>query len=386
MPKIIADSNIPHAADACAHLGDVTVLKSSEFSPETLRDCDILLCRSTRKIDAELLDGSRVRFVATATIGTDHIDADYLASRGIAWASAPGSNANSVSEYVTTALLVLAGEMGRRLSEMSIGVVGVGNVGSRVVRKCEALGMTVVQNDPPLARKTSEDRYRPLGELLSCDVITFHVPLTHDGEDPTFHLCDAALLDRLRPGAVLINSSRGPVVDGNALGHTVDSGRITAVVLDVWEGEPLFDPRLLAKVAIGTPHIAGHALDAKINGTKMVYEAACEFLGAEPRWLPAAVLPPPKVPLIELDSTDRDDEDALRDAVGQLYDILQDDAMLRKMPSDETRGEAFREFRRNYWPRREWHNTTVRLRGGSQPLMGKLTGLGFRAEPGRTKT
>jgi erythronate-4-phosphate dehydrogenase len=380
MPHIVADSNIPHADDACAHLGDVTVLASNEFSTDTLRDCDILLCRSTRRIDADLLDGTAVRFVATATIGTDHIDADYLAARGIPWASAPGSNANSVSEYVTTALLVLAGEMRRPLSEMSIGVVGVGNVGSRVVRKCEALGMTVVQNDPPLARETGEARLRPLDDLMACDIVTFHVPLTREGRDPTWHLCDAGLLDRLKPGAVLINSSRGPVVDGAALRATIDAAKITAVALDVWENEPLFDPDLLARVAIGTPHIAGHALDAKVNGTKMVYDAACAFLGAEPQWDPTRALPPPKVPEINLDAAGRDDEDVLREAVGRLYDILQDDAMMRKMPADDSRGAAFRNFRRNYWPRREWHNTTVRLSGGTDALRAKCEGLGFRCE------
>ena len=196
--KIVVDSNIPYAREALGGVAEVVVPKANELSPQELRDCDVLLCRSTRKVDASLLDGTAVRFVATATIGFDHVDLEYLQRRGIGFASAPGSNANSVSEYLTSAHFVLAEEQGRRLREMSIGVVGVGNVGSRVAAKAEALGMTVLRNDPPLRRKTGDERFRPLGELMDCDVITFHVPLVKEGEDPTYHMASAELLARLR--------------------------------------------------------------------------------------------------------------------------------------------------------------------------------------------
>jgi erythronate-4-phosphate dehydrogenase len=376
--KIVADSNIPFAAEACAYLGEVEVLKAKDFSPERLRDCEVLLCRSTRKINAELLDGTAVRLVATATIGTDHIDFDYLAGRGIQWASAPGSNANSVSEYITSALLVLAKQLGKRLREMTLGVVGVGNVGSRVVKKAQALGMTVLQNDPPLARATGDARYRPLAELAEVDAITFHVPLTREGEDATYHMVNASLLSRFRPGLIFFNSSRGAVVDEQALHEAISKNRFGAVGLDVWEHEPVIDGSLLDRVQIGTPHIAGHSFDGKVNGTKMVYDAACRFAGVEPQWNPSGALPTPDVPELSLDAAGRDDEDVIREAVLALYDVRRDDADLRKAPRDETFGEHFSSLRRNYWRRRAFHHTAIHLANGSDSLMAKLAGLGFQ--------
>ena len=378
--RIVADSNIPFAAEACAGLGEVEILEARELSATRLRDCDVLLCRSTRKVNAELLDGTNVRFVATATIGVDHVDLDYLEGRGIGFASAPGSNANSVSEYITSALVVMAHEMGRRLRDMTIGVVGVGNVGRRVVRKAEALGMTVLQNDPPLQRETGESRFRPIEELMGADVISLHVPLTGEGKDATYHMVDGAFLDRMKPGAMLINSARGAVADTAALHAVIDSGKMPAVVLDVWENEPNIDASLVAKVALATPHIAGHSFDGKVNGTKMVYDAACEFLGVPASWTPDSVMPPPAVPRIELDGRGRDDEDVVRDAVLALYDVRRDDTDLRRTPKDGARCEQFGRLRREYWQRRAFHNTTVVLAGGSTELRATLSGLGFPLE------
>ncbi len=378
--KIVADSNIPLVAEACAGLGEVEVLAAAELSAERIRDCDVLLCRSTRKINAELLDGTNVRFVATATIGVDHVDQEYLADRGIGFASAPGSNANSVSEYVASALVVMAHDMGRPLCDMTIGVVGVGNVGSRVVGKAEALGMMVLQNDPPLGRETGDSRFRPIDELMDADVITFHVPLTRDGPDATHHMIDAAFLERMRPGAMLINTARGAVADSAALRAALESGRNSAVVLDVWEDEPGIDVDLVHKVALGTPHIAGHSLDGKVNGTKMVVDAACEFLGIPPSWTPDAALPPPDIPLLQLDASGRDDEDVVREAVLRLYDVRHDDRRLRRIPDDDSRGAFFTGLRREYWPRRAFHRTRVALTGGSPGLRRTLAGLGFQLD------
>ena len=378
--KIVADSNIPFAAEACAGLGEIEIVNARDLSAERLRDCDVLLCRSTRKINAELLDGTGVRFVATATIGTDHVDVDYLKSRGIGFASAPGSNANSVSEYITSALVVMAHEMGRKLRDMTIGVVGVGNVGSRVVGKAEALGMTVLQSDPPLRRQTGDERFRPIEELMDADVITLHVPLTRDGEDATFHMVDAAFLDRMKPGAMLINSARGAVADGHALLAVLGNGRMPAIVLDVWENEPNIDVDLVAHVALGTPHIAGHSFDGKVNGTKMVYDAACEFLGVRATWTPDAVMPPMAVPRRELDATGREDEDVIREVALASYDVRHDDAQLRRIVKGGDCGEHFRKIRSGYWRRRAFHNTTVAVTGASPELRAGLSGLGFKLE------
>lgn len=375
--RFVADSNIPFAKEAFSQLGEVEVLESNLFSAERLRDCDVLLCRSTRRIDRALLDGTAVRFVATATIGFDHVDMDYLKERGIGFANAPGSNANSVSEYVTAALLVLAGEMGKRLEGMSIGVVGVGHVGTLVVEKARALGMKVIQNDPPLARATGHPRFRPIEELMQADVISLHVPLTKEGADRTWHMADEAFLTAIKPGAIFLNTSRGAVVDSAALHRAIGSGRLTAVVLDVWEGEPLIDADLVGKVAIGTPHIAGHSFDGKVNGTKMIYDAVCAHVGVPATWTPDPLMPQPNSPVIRVSAGDRADEDALREAVRTAYDILRDDRVLRRIPHDESRGLYFESLRLKYWPRREFRNYRVEAEGGSAGVRDKLAGIGF---------
>jgi erythronate-4-phosphate dehydrogenase len=377
--RILADENIPFAREAFSTLGDVEMISGRSATREMLRDCDVFACRSVTKIGRELLEGSRVRFVGTATIGFDHVDVGYLRERGIAFASAPGSNANSVAEYIAAAMLVLARRGGFTLEGTTIGVVGVGNVGSRVVNKAEALGMRVLQNDPPLARQTGDPRFLPLDALLDADFLTFHVPLTREGPDATHHLVDAAFLRRMKPSAVLLNSSRGAVVDGSALRDALGRRRIAAAVLDVWEGEPVFDAELLAEVAIGTPHVAGYSFDGKVAATEMIYRAACEAIGVAPTWDPAAIMPPPGHPRLEIQCAGRADEDVLREAVLTVYDIEADDRALRQSPqSPAERGAYFDRLRRVYPERREFHNTTLALSGASERLKAKLAGIGFR--------
>jgi len=377
--RIIADENIPFAREAFDTLGDVELIRGRDATPDLLRECDLFICRSVTKINREMLEGSRVRFVGTATIGTDHVDTDYLRQRGIAFASAPGSNANSVAEYLIAALLVLARRDGYELEGKTIGVVGVGNVGSRVVKKAEALGMRVLQNDPPLARQTGEPRFLPLDALFEADFITLHVPLTREGQDATYHMADAPFLRRMKRTAVLLNTSRGAVHDTPALGEALAHGRIAAAVLDVWEREPLIDLDLLARVSIATPHIAGYSFDGKVCATEMIYRAACEALGAEPKWDASAVLPPSPHARIEMDCTGRADEDVLREAVLTVYDIEADDRALRQSPEEASARRAhFDQLRKTYPERREFYNTKLALHGASERLKAKLAGLGFR--------
>jgi len=376
---IVADDNIPYVEQLFGSLGKVRTVPGRQITPRAVADADLLLTRSTVKVNEDLLAASRVRFVATATIGTDHVDQPYLARRGIQFASAAGSNANSVAEYVMAALLVLAARHGWELAGKSIGVVGVGNVGSRVVAKARALGMSVVQNDPPLARRTGEPRFRPLEEALACDVVTLHVPLTRQGPDATWHMADRSFFERMRPGAVFLNSSRGSVVAQDDLKQAIRSGRPGAVVLDVWEGEPAIDPEMLSMVQVGTPHIAGHSLDGKAAGTQMIYEAACRFLGAEPSQNARDYLPPPDVPLLVVEGRGAL-EDIVRRAVMRIYDILADDARLRpiaQVPPEE-RGKFFDSLRRDYPVRREFYNTALSFRGCPQRAREALLGLGFR--------
>ena len=378
---IVADENIPLVREAFGSLGRVTTVAGRGLTRSALAQAEVLLVRSVTRVDPELLEGTPVRFVATATIGTDHVDTAYLRAHGIGFASAPGSNADSVAEYVAAALLVVARRLGLRLEGRSIGVVGVGNVGSRVVRKCRALGMTVLQNDPPRRDETGDPVFRPLEELLDCDFITLHAPLTRTGPYPTCHLADADFFSRLRPAAVFINTSRGSVHDNEALRLAITTGTLSAAVLDVWEDEPRISAELLREVTLGTPHIAGYSLDGKVRGVEMIYRAACEFLGVEPTWRPD--LPPPPCPQVTLAARGREDEEVLGEVVSRVYDIEADDRALREMlglPAEE-RPAYFDSLRRNYPVRREFPHTTVKLTGGAEALRDKLRGLGFRLTP-----
>ncbi|MBM4047407.1 MAG: 4-phosphoerythronate dehydrogenase PdxB [Planctomycetes bacterium] len=378
--KIVADENIPLVKDAFSGLGDARLVRGRDLNAEVVRDAELLLVRSVTKVNARLLDGSKVRFVATATIGTDHVDLPYLRQRGIAFASAPGSNANSVGEYVVAALLALAKRGGFRLGGKTLGVVGVGNVGRKVVQKAQALGMTVLQNDPPLQRQTGDPRFVPLDALFNADAITVHVPLARTGPDATYHLVNADFLKRMKSGSVFLNSSRGEVVDEPSLSQALVSGHLSAAVLDVWKGEPSIDVSLLATVALGTPHIAGYSFNGKINGTVMIYRAACEFLGVKPTWDPTPLLPPPPHPTITVDARGRDEEDVLREVVRTVYDIERDDRALRGVlqTAAADRGKFFDALRHKYRVRREFQNSAVVAQSASQGLRSKLAGIGFR--------
>ena len=242
--KIVADANIPYVAECFSSVGEVKVVGGRQITPDVVADADVLLVRSITPVGAELLPGSKVRLVATATIGFDHIDVDFLRRNNIGFASAPGSNANSAAEYVIAGLLEIAQRYDLDLADRSIGIIGVGNVGGKVARKCEALGMKVYLNDPPLQRQTGERKYLPLKELYDCDFITFHTPLTFEGVDKTYHLADEKFFKSLKERCVFVNASRGGVVDSDALKAAIRAGRLRAVVLDVWANEPTIDTGL----------------------------------------------------------------------------------------------------------------------------------------------
>jgi len=383
--KIVCASNMPYALEAFGTLGDATAMDGRSIAAEHVRDAAILATRSTTKIDADLLDGSAVRFVGTATIGTDHMDIEYLEAAGIRWCYSPGCNANSVSEYVTSALLCLANRHGFTLEGKTIGVVGVGNVGSLVVRKAETLGLNVLQNDPPRERNERSGERPPFVSLdrvvAESDIVTFHVPLENGGTDPTFHMADRRLFERLNPGCVFVNCARGAVIDTDALLAAMDSGQVAHAVVDTWEPEPAYRLDLLERTGIATPHIAGHSFEGKVSGTVMVYREASRFLGQEPSWSPDELLPEPIVPHVEVDAAGRGDETVLWDIVRQVYDIESDDKRLRDLadPSREAgRTAHFDGLRKNYAVRREFRFTKVTLRNAAARLISKVRGLGFR--------
>jgi len=379
MMKIVADANIPFVKECFSSIGEVTVVGGREITPWNVADAEILLVRSITPVGVDLLAGSKVRFVGTATIGFDHIDLDFLRRNNISFASAPGSNANSAAEYVIAGLLDIGQKYALDLEGRSIGIIGVGNVGSRVAKKCAAMGMDVYMNDPPLQRQTGDKKYLPLEKLFDCDFITLHTPLTFEGPDKTYHLADKKFFKSLKERCVFVNASRGGVVDSGALKSAIKSGRLRAVVLDVWENEPDIDIELLKMVDLGTPHIAGYSLDGKIAGMIMIYKAACEYFAVEPKFDMEDFLPEPAVPELHVYLNVTTDQDALLRAVQKIYRIDKDDARLRRVLDKpaENRGRHFDSLRKNYPVRREFQNTSVIVKDANSSLAKKLVGIGF---------
>ncbi len=378
--KIIVDANIPYGREAFETLGEVILRPGRAISPDDVRDADMVMVRSITKVNSALLDGSRIRFVATATIGVDHLDEAYLRERGIAYASAPGCNANSVAEYITAALLVLAETRGFKVTDRKLGIIGHGNVGKRVEQKARALGMDVVLNDPPLARESGDAKYRPLNEVFDSSIITTHVPLTTSGPDTTYHLLDERFFARCKTATLILNTSRGSVCDGNALRAALESGKLGEAVLDVWEGEPNVDIELLSNCVIATPHIAGYSFDGKVNGTRQIYEAACAFLGIAPAWDPTPLLPAPEVPEARVNGAPRSVQSELTATVCRVYNILDDDRRMRElltMPVAE-RGAYFDRLRKEYPRRREFHNTRANVSPPNAEIAEALASLGFK--------
>ena len=376
--KIIADENIPCVQQAFASLGEVSLLPGRGLQAAQVRDADILLVRSVTRVDAALLEGSSVRFVGSATIGFDHVDRDYLQQQGIGFATAPGSNATSAAEYVVSALMVLSEQQGFELAGKTVGIIGCGNVGSRVRRKLSALGMQCRVNDPPLQTGGGHDDFVSLDEVLQADIVTVHVPLTRDSRHPTFHLVNETFLERLKPGAIFINTSRGAVADNRALAALLASRDDLSVVLDVWEGEPAISASLLQQVDLGTPHIAGYSYDGKLRGTEMIYRAACEYFAQSVCWHAADELP--RVASIDLRSRGAGNTLAVATAIVlAAYDVRQDDARLRSTLSLSAaeRASAFDRLRKEYPVRREFTEATVLLDEPAGELGELLSGLGF---------
>jgi erythronate-4-phosphate dehydrogenase len=377
---IAVDEAIPYWHAAFSRAGEVRLFSGRSVCAADLRDADALVVRSITKVGAGLLDGSAVRFVGTATIGMDHLDLDYLAARGIHVANAAGSNANSVSEYVTAALLATAERRGWRLSEKSIGIVGVGHIGSIVEKKALALGMQVSLCDPPLRESTGNTRYGFFEDVAGADILTWHVPLTVAGPYPTRHMIARESLRHLSPHQFIINASRGSVVCGPDLRQALTERRIEGAILDVWEGEPRIDWNLLDRVDLGTAHIAGFSLDGKVCGTAMVLEELCRFAGIPGEWDTRNIFPS----LRRLRIPDGvHGQDALCAVVLQAYDIRRDDAnlrALRAMPEDKA-AERFDRLRTEYPLRCEFSHFIVELAGEAE-LARTFEALGFAVDAG----
>jgi erythronate-4-phosphate dehydrogenase len=344
--KIVVDDKIPYIRETICQLADeVVFLGGAAITADDVRDADVLVVRTRTRCNQQLLEGSKVQLVVTATIGYDHIDTQWLDKAGIRWTNCPGCNSGSVAQYVESALLLLEQQKGLSLRQSTIGIVGCGHVGSKAKAVAERLGMHVLVCDPPLQKANSQkltansqkltaNSYVSLDEIeRRCDVITFHVPLTREGQYATWHLADDAFFQRLSRVPYIINTSRGEVVDNKALLKALEEGRVRDAVIDVWENEPHPDAALLEKVFIGTPHIAGYSADGKVNADNMVVDAICQQFGLPH---PEPIVPPTLPSDIHLTGSPLD-----------LYNPMDDSRKLKAEPS------FFEQLRNNYPLRRE---------------------------------
>ncbi|MEC4672539.1 MAG: 4-phosphoerythronate dehydrogenase [Nitrospirota bacterium] len=378
--KIVVDENVPFAKEAFSSLGEVTLVPGRAIGPKDLQDATVLVVRSITKIDAPLLKNSTIRFVGTATTGIDHIDQDFLSANDIGFASASGSNANSVAEYVLTALLVVAQQHGIQLEGKSLGIVGVGRIGSLVEKKAKALGMEVILNDPPLARVTGHPGYRPLADTFDADFITLHLPLSMVGLDKSYHLFNESMISKLSPSTTLLNTARGEVIDNRALLTAVATHKLNASVLDVWEGEPIINWDLVKEVILGTPHIAGYSFDGKVLGTFMIYQAACHYFGNDLSWDPQRELSLAEPAKVVIDAGGKNIQDVVRDIATRLHDLPEDSRRMKELLAipPESRAWEFDRLRREYPQRREFPGMGLQLNNASEALKHTLTELGFR--------
>lgn len=379
--KIVVDENIPLADAFFSRMGEVRRLPGRTMVAGDVNDADALIVRSVTKVNSALLAGSKVKFVGTCTIGVDHLDLHYLDEHSIGWSSAPGCNANSVVEYVYAALC----HLNINWLPVKFGIIGCGNVGGLLYKRLKAQGVDVCCYDPNLTSAQNPD-LTTLDEVLRCDVISMHTPLVTGGLYPSLHLLGKKELQQLKPGAVLINCGRGPVIDNQALFDVLNERSDLRVVLDVWEPEPDISLDLLDKVLLGSPHIAGYSYDGKLNGTEMIYQALCQHFDKAPQTTLAQLVPALENNSLSVDDTIQQSGDIfqiVQALIEQVYDIAADDTRLRDLAQQARAGtvnfsEGFDSLRKHYPKRHEFHNYRVTLNNISEVDRHWLQVLGFR--------
>jgi erythronate-4-phosphate dehydrogenase len=368
--RIIIDDKIPFIKGILEPFADIRYIKGSDICREDVVDADALIIRTRTICDKKLLEGSKVKFIATATIGSDHIDSSYCKTNNINWANAPGCNSGSVMQYITSAILFLAIKHKLDLSELTLGVIGVGNVGKKIVKMGGLLGMKILQNDPPRELVEGNGIFCGLREILThSDIVTVHVPLTFTGKYPTYHLAGDHFFSLMRKGSFFINTSRGQVCDENSLKKFLKNGSVTGCVLDVWETEPKPDPVLLRSAEIATPHIAGYSIEGKLNATATVVREIGSFFKLDIKQPSIAELPEPENSEIDISKCDKNEIKAISDIVLRTYPISDDSEFLKKQPG------LFEELRGNYWPRREFGSFKL---VGEHQIKKTLIQLGFK--------
>ncbi|MDG6774890.1 4-phosphoerythronate dehydrogenase [Thiomicrorhabdus sp. ZW0627] len=346
---IVIDDAVPYAEAMFQHLGNIITLPGREIDAEAVSQADAVIVRSRTKVNQALLKNSRVSFVGSTVVGLDHIDQPYLKNQGIRFYSAQGCNANSVAEYVITCLLEVAEDKGFNLKEKTLGIVGVGHVGSLVYEKAKTLGIRCLLNDPPKVEQQPEiaKSYVDLDSCLQADIITFHTPLTKNGAHPTYHLLSEQRLSHIRPDQIIVNAARGGIIDELAWIKT----NTLANIIDCWENEPFIDPDLYRSAYIATPHIAGHSLDAKVAGGEMVYRQLCDYWGIKPQTEWQSLLPP-EPEILTINPTEKL-QSALYQTLKSTHDPRNDDRAIR---SEDIKiiYEKYEFYRRNFPAYREW--------------------------------
>jgi len=371
--KIIIDDKIPYIKGVFEPFAEVVYLPGNKTTPEIVKDADAIITRTRTICNEKLLSGSKVKFIATATIGYDHIDTEYCEKSGIGWTNAPGCNSGSVMQYIASALTALAEKKNLTLKGKTIGIVGVGNVGSKVARLCEIFGMKVLLNDPPRARNEGAKGFVEIDEVLeTADIITLHVPLNIEGIDKTYHFAGNSFFARARKHPIIINSCRGEVTDTHSLKSALKSEIISGAVIDCWENEPEPDRELLDLVDFGTPHIAGYSKDGKANGTSMSVRAVSKFFGLGINAWSCSCIEPPVLAEIYIDGTGKTTQQVLAEAIFATYDIREDDKRLRLSV------ETFEKQRGDYPVRREFPVYNIYCKINDIKTIHKLKQLGFR--------
>ena len=349
--NIIIDNKIPFIKGILEPYANVKYLPPSEITKNQVKDTDILIIRTRTRCNENLLSGSRCKFIGTATIGFDHIDTEYCKQNDIEWKNAPGCNASSVGQYILASLLLHAEQNNYSLKGKKIGIVGVGHVGSIVAHHCRTIGMTVLLNDPPRANTEQNDTFVSLDTIAEeCDFITFHTPLNRTGIYRSFHLADNSFFKKLRKQPVIINSSRGEVVDNKALLTAYQKKEISDIIIDCWENEPDINRELLELATIATPHIAGFSADGKANGTRMCLKNIEKFFQVKIEKISEVIPPAPETPVIDLNRFDRN---RIEQAILTSFNPLAIDRALRENP------DRFEWFRTNYHHPREYGAYTI---------------------------
>jgi len=367
--NIVVDQNIRAAEATFGAHAKLVFMNGRAITRDDLLDADALIIRTATRVDATLLRGTPVGFVGSTSIGTDHLDTDWLEGAGITWANAPGCNADSAAQYTLAMIWLACARLGRQLAGSTAGIIGRGNVGSRVASLLRAVGLEVVANDPPL-RDAGEKGLVDLETALAQDIVCLHVPLTSDGPYPTRRMIAAHTLDRMRNGSLLVNTARGDVVDGDALLAEVTAGRLHAA-LDVWPGEPRIDEGLLRASCVATPHVAGYSDDGKYLGTLMVYAAFCDWAGLEPG---RTATTPGDTQQLDVPAG----EDALATALDAACFVAIHDSSLRALADlpVEQRAAGFDRLRREYPARRDFKGWRIRTADGESARL--LRTLGFQ--------